>query len=105
MESNFHSPFSPCLGGNFGIRISQFGPRTAPHLGASGAKFDFPNPKFEIAMREAQQRRQKAWLDLEAMIVATHNSPTDMTPEQIEAEIGAARAEVRAKRIGSGRRH
>jgi hypothetical protein len=55
--------------------------------------------------RETQQQRQKAWLELEAMMVATHNRPTDMTPEQIEAEIGEARAEVRSKRIGPGRRH
>jgi PHD/YefM family antitoxin component YafN of YafNO toxin-antitoxin module len=47
------------------------------------------------------QRRQAGWRALETLLADVHQRPSDYTPEQIEAEIGAARAEVRK---GHGRR-
>ncbi len=44
------------------------------------------------------QRQQKAWLDLEKLLAKIHGRPTEYTPGQIEAEITAARAEVREMR-------
>jgi len=119
MESNFHSPFSNSHSAIRNLhqeavlmsepkRIAE----TALAYGAATADLQAPvilahegrpvavllpfaeYERLRLLEREAQQRRQKAWLDLEAMMVAAHNRPTDMTPEQIEAEIGEARAEV-----------
>lgn len=50
------------------------------------------------------QRRQAAWARLNALLEEVHSRPTDLTPEEIEAEITAAREEVkeirRARRGG-----
>ena len=50
------------------------------------------------------QRRQAAWARLSALLEEVHSRPTDLTPEEIEAEITAAREEVkemhRARRGG-----
>jgi len=47
-----------------------------------------------LAADEAQ-RRLAGWRTLEELLEDVHRRPSDYTPEQIEAEIGAARAEVR----------
>ena len=41
------------------------------------------------------QRRQAAWAKLNALLEEVHSRPTDLTPEEIEAEITAAREEVK----------
>ena len=41
------------------------------------------------------QRRQAAWARLNALLEEVHGRPTDLTPEEIEAEITAAREEVK----------
>jgi PHD/YefM family antitoxin component YafN of YafNO toxin-antitoxin module len=50
------------------------------------------------------QRRQAAWARLNALLEEVHSRPTDLTPEEIEAEITVAREEVkemhRARRGG-----
>jgi PHD/YefM family antitoxin component YafN of YafNO toxin-antitoxin module len=50
------------------------------------------------------QRRQAAWARLKALLEEVHSRPTDLTPEEIEAEITVAREEVkemhRARRGG-----
>jgi hypothetical protein len=48
------------------------------------------------------QRRQAAWARLNALLEEVHSRPTDLTPEEIEAEITAAREE--AKEIRRARR-
>jgi len=57
----------------------------------------------EMASTE-QQRRQAAWARLNVLLKEVHSRPTDLTPEEIEAEITAAREEVkemhRARRGG-----
>jgi hypothetical protein len=45
-----------------------------------------------LAADEAQ-RRQSGWQSLEALLRDVHQRSSDYTPEQIEAEIGIARAE------------
>lgn len=45
-----------------------------------------------------QQRRQAAWARLNALLEEVHSRPTDLTPEEIEAEITAARNEVKEMR-------
>lgn len=44
------------------------------------------------------QRRQAGWQALETLLRDLHQRPSDYTPEQIEAEIGAARTEVKEAR-------
>jgi PHD/YefM family antitoxin component YafN of YafNO toxin-antitoxin module len=44
------------------------------------------------------QRRQAAWARLNALLEEVHSRPTDLTPEEIEAEITAARKEVKEMR-------
>jgi hypothetical protein len=48
-----------------------------------------------------QKRRQAAWARLNALIEEVHSHPTDLTPEEIEAEITAAFNEVREIRYGT----
>jgi hypothetical protein len=50
-----------------------------------------------LAVDEAQ-RRQTGWQALEALLLDVHQRPSGLIPEQIEAEIGAARAEVKQAR-------
>lgn len=50
------------------------------------------------------QRRQAGWQTLTALLADVQQRPTTYTPEQIEAEIGAARAEVRKTRHDRHRR-
>lgn len=44
------------------------------------------------------QRTQAGWRALQTLLEDVHRRPSDYTPEQIEAEIGIARAEVRKAR-------
>ncbi|MGA9351130.1 MAG: hypothetical protein WBW48_20315 [Anaerolineae bacterium] len=48
-----------------------------------------------------QQRRQAAWARLNALLEEVHSRPTDLTPDEIEAEITAAFNEVRKIRYGN----
>lgn len=50
-----------------------------------------------LAADEAQ-RQQAGWQALETLLAEVHQRPSTYTPEQIEAEIGAARTEVRQAR-------
>lgn len=50
-----------------------------------------------LAVDEAQ-RRLAGWRALEELLEEVHRRPTDLTAEQIEAEIGVARTEVRRVR-------
>jgi len=45
-----------------------------------------------------QERRQAARARLNALLEEVHSRPTDLTPEEIEAEITAAREEVKEMR-------
>lgn len=47
-----------------------------------------------LAADEAQ-RRQSGWQSLETLLGDVHQRPSDYTPDQIEVEIGLARAEVK----------
>jgi len=47
---------------------------------------------------DAAQRRLAGWRSLEVLLKEMHRRPSDYTAEQIEKEIGAARAEVREAR-------
>ena len=52
---------------------------------------------------DESQRQQAGWQSLEALLKDVHQRPSDCTPEQIEAEIGLARTEVKqARRDRSG---
>jgi PHD/YefM family antitoxin component YafN of YafNO toxin-antitoxin module len=44
------------------------------------------------------QRRQAAWARLSALLEEVHSRPTDLTPEEIEAEITIAMNEVKEMR-------
>jgi PHD/YefM family antitoxin component YafN of YafNO toxin-antitoxin module len=44
------------------------------------------------------QRQQAGWQSLEALLKDVHQRPSDCAPEQIEAEIGLARTEVKQAR-------
>lgn len=57
-----------------------------------------------LAADEAQ-RRIAGWRTLEELLTELHRRPSDYTAEQIEAEIGAARAEVRKARDARRRGH
>ena len=50
-----------------------------------------------LAADEAQ-RRLAGWRSLEVLLAEMHDRPSDLTGEQIEAEISAARAEARQAR-------
>ena len=54
---------------------------------------------------EAQQalRHNAGWETLEAVLAQVHSRPTGLTPDEIEAEIGAARQERRHQRHASQR--
>lgn len=54
-------------------------------------------PLRALAVDEAQ-RQQAGWQALEALLRDVHQRPSDATSEQIEAEIGTARAEVKKAR-------
>lgn len=47
---------------------------------------------------DEMQRRLAGWKRLEQVLEEVHQRPSDYTAEQIEAEIGIARAEVRKAR-------
>lgn len=57
-----------------------------------------------LAADEAQ-RRLAGWRALEELLTELHRRQSDYTAEQIEAEIGAARAEVRKERDARRRGH
>lgn len=55
-----------------------------------------------VAMDEAQ-RREAGWQELAALLQDVHRRSSDLDPEQIEAEISLARAEVKQTRHDRGR--
>ena len=57
-----------------------------------------------LAIDEAQ-RRQAGWQTLENLLADVHHRTSDYTPEQIESEIQAARAEVKQARNEHRRSH
>jgi PHD/YefM family antitoxin component YafN of YafNO toxin-antitoxin module len=57
-----------------------------------------------LALDEAQ-RRQTGWRTLESLSEDVHQRASDYTPEQIEAEIGLARTEVKQARNEHRRSH
>jgi hypothetical protein len=52
----------------------------------------------EAAQAERTDRQRRAWLELDALLAQIHSRPTECSPQQIEAEITAARREVKEKR-------
>ena len=54
---------------------------------------------------DAAQRRLAGWRSLEVLLEEVHGRPSDYTTEQIEAEIGVARAEAREVRHGGRGSH
>jgi len=52
---------------------------------------------WDMAFTE-HQRRQAAWARLNALLEEVHSRPTDLTPEEIEAEITIAMNEVKEMR-------
>jgi hypothetical protein len=52
----------------------------------------------EVSQVEQAERQRRAWLELDALLERIHSRPTEYTPEQIEAEITAARLEVKEQR-------
>ncbi|HQE94019.1 MAG TPA: hypothetical protein PLH19_15035 [Anaerolineae bacterium] len=57
-----------------------------------------------LALDETQ-RRQAGWHTLEGLLEDVHHRPSDYTPEQIEAEIQAARVEAKKARDEYRRSH
>jgi PHD/YefM family antitoxin component YafN of YafNO toxin-antitoxin module len=51
--------------------------------------------RLRLLDAERAERQRRAWLELDALLERVHSRPTEYTPEQIEAEITAARAEVK----------
>jgi PHD/YefM family antitoxin component YafN of YafNO toxin-antitoxin module len=56
--------------------------------------------RFRALEADEEQRQKIAWLRLEERVHEIHSRPSACTPEEIEAEITAARAEVREMRSG-----
>lgn len=54
--------------------------------------------ELKAAAREKALRREQAWQHLDTLLAEVHAQTTDLTPEEIEAEITAARQEVREAR-------
>jgi ribosomal protein S7 len=52
----------------------------------------------EAPQVEQTERQRRAWLALDALLAEIHSRPTEYSAEQIEAEITAARLEVKAQR-------
>jgi hypothetical protein len=52
-----------------------------------------------------EQRRQRGWASLETLLAEVHQRPTTLSAEQIEAEIGVARTEVKRNRRARRRSH
>lgn len=52
----------------------------------------------EVAQAEQTDRQRRAWLELDSLLAEIHSRPTEYNSEQIEAEITAARSEVKEKR-------
>ena len=61
--------------------------------------------KLRALVADDEQRRQKGWASLEALLGEIHQRPTTLSGEQIEAEIGAARTEVKRSRRARRRSH
>ncbi len=51
--------------------------------------------ELKAVAREKVLRREQAWQQLDTLLAEVHAQATDLTPEEIEAEITAARQEVR----------
>ena len=51
--------------------------------------------RLRILIADEEQRRQAGWAALEVLLKYVHQRPSDYTAEQIEAEIGIARVEVK----------
>ena len=54
--------------------------------------------RLRLLEAEKTERQRRAWLEMEALLAKIHSRPTEYSPEQIEAEITAARAEVKEMR-------
>jgi PHD/YefM family antitoxin component YafN of YafNO toxin-antitoxin module len=54
--------------------------------------------ELKATASEKVLRRKQAWQRLDALLAEVHAEPTDLTSEEIEAEITAARQEVREVR-------
>ncbi len=52
-----------------------------------------------------EQRRRAAWTQLTTLVESVHSRPSAYTPEQIEDEITAARAEAKEARRARRSRH
>ncbi len=52
----------------------------------------------EVAQAEQTDRQRRAWLELDSLLAEIHSRPTEYSPQEIEAEITAARREVKEKR-------
>ena len=50
------------------------------------------------SLEDEERSRQAAWTRLDRLLADIHSRPTELTPEQIEAEITLARAEVKEMR-------
>ncbi len=51
--------------------------------------------ELKAAAKEKTLRREQAWQRLDALLAEVQAEPTELTPEEIEAEITVARQEVR----------
>ena len=54
--------------------------------------------KLRMLVEDDEQRRQKGWASLETLVEEVHRRPAELSGAEIEAEIGAARDEVRSQR-------
>jgi len=55
------------------------------------------------SIHEKEQGQRAAWGKLEALLASVHSQPTDLTPEEIEAEITLALEETRRPSYSSTR--
>ncbi len=60
--------------------------------------------ELRATARDKALRQEQAWQQLDALLAKVHAQPTTLTPEEIEAEITAARQEVREARHARRRR-
>ena len=60
--------------------------------------------RLQALASDEAQRQRAAWHKVGKIVEAIHNRPTEYIPDQIEAEIAAARIEVRENREANRRR-
>jgi PHD/YefM family antitoxin component YafN of YafNO toxin-antitoxin module len=54
--------------------------------------------RLRLLEAEKTERQRQAWLEMDALLAKIHSRPTEYSSQQIEAEITAARAEVKERR-------